>query len=996
MLLAYRQVWIVSFALLSILIMLLPLSPTKADQNLPSVQERADSNIEPVVLEQGKRIERELAGGEAHSYEIKLTAGQFLQVVVEQKGVDVVAILFDPDSKKLVEVNSPNVTQGSETVLTVTEMTGTYHLEVRSLRKTAPAGRYEIKIAELRTTMAQDKERVAAHQIFAEGELLRANGSAESLQKAIEKYQQALQVFQAIHDRDGEVAALHNIGFTYNLLGKHTTALDYLKRAVLLRKDIGDKYAEATTLNTIGFAYYSQGDLEKALDYYKQSLILRRAINDHGGEARTLNNMGLVYNLQGDLEKALDCYRQALPMIKEAGDTDAEAATLNNIGSIYNSLGEKEIALGYYKQVQSIVGGNNPRGEAYTLNNMGSIYSSLGRQQEALDCFNQARPIMKNIGERRGEAYTLNNIGLVYNSLGATEKALDCFNQASLYMNDIKDYRGVAATLNNIGAVYYSLGQTEKALGYYNQALLIVQDVKDRSGEAYTLNNIGSVYNLLGERQKALNYYNQALMIRKDIKDRSGEAYTLNNIGSIYYSLKEEQKALDCYKKALVLMKDVGDRSGEAKVIYNLARFERDQNNLVEAQAKVEAAIKLSESIRISVINQELRSSYFASVQEQYEFYIDLLMQLHQQNPSAGYYALAFEASERARARSLLELLTESHAEIRQGVDIQLVEKEKSLQQRLTDKAEILVRLKNSKGKESQVITLEKEINQLTTEFQQVQTEIRQKSPRYAALTQPQPLSLKEIQEQVLDQDTLLLEYALGKENSYLWAVTTTSISSYRLPKREEIEALAKNVYQLVSSYENALTNTENTYWQAATKLSQIIFGPVANQLGKKRLLIVSDGVLQHIPFAGLPLPTNTSTRKGRKTAVTVRPLFIDHEIINEPSASTVAILRRELTGRQSATKTVVVLADPVFSPDDMRVKRVPEKAAYSNTQPIEPVSESIKELSLTRSLLGVDGRGTLARLHFSRDEADAIRALVGTSEYKEALDFDANLATAT
>ncbi|MEW6735246.1 MAG: CHAT domain-containing protein [Acidobacteriota bacterium] len=836
MLLINRRVWIVSFALLSLLVMFISMV-TKADQSSPSVQGGAYSSTEPIVLEQGKTIKRELAGGEVHSYEIKLTAGQFLHIIVEQKGIDVEAVLFGVDGKQIIQVDSPNGTQGSEPILFIAEATGNYLLEVHSLVKTAFPGRYEIKILDLRTAISEDMDRITGCRIFAEGALIRRRGTVEAFVKAIEKYKEAIQFFQASNDHSREAATLHSIGTVYSALGEKQKALDYLSQSLLLKKAIGDRAGEAATLNNIGLVYDTLGEKQKALDYYNQTLLLENAVNNRAGEAVALNNIGRIYDMLGEKQKALDYLSQSLLLKKAIGDHAGEATTLLNISKIYYSLGEK---------------------------------------QRALDYCNQILPIVRAIGV----------------------------------------YHVEAATLISIGSIYYSLGEKQRALDYYNQALSRIE-----------------------------------------------------TIGS--YSL-------------------------QTTIFYCLARFERDNGNLIESQRKMEKAIKLYESLRTSIINQDLRATFFAERQERYEFYIDLLMQLHQSNSFVGYDALALEASERARARGLLELLTESRADIRQGVALDLIEKEKGLQQRLIDKTELLVHLKNNKGKEAEIAVLEREVDLLTAEFQQVQTEIRQKSLRYKTLTQPQPLSLKEIQEQVLDNDTLLLEYSLGKENSYLWAVTRTSISSYKLPKREEIETLAKNVYQLVSSYENALTNTENTYWQAATKLSQVILEPVAKQLGKKRLLIVSDGVLQYIPFAALPLPTNTPARKERKAAVIPTPLFLNHEIISEPSASTVAVLRRELSGRQPAAKAVAVLADPVFSADDMRVKRVPEKAAYSNTQSTEPVSESIKELSLTRSLLDVYGRGTLARLHFSRDEADAIRALVGTSEYKEALDFDANLATAT
>src|SRR5207237_1905725 len=133
-----------------------------------------------------------------------------------------------------------------------------------------------------------------------------------------------------------------------------------------------------------------------------------------------------------------------------------------------------------------------------------------------------------------------------------------------------------------------------------------------------------------------------------------------------------------------------------------------------------------------------------------------------------------------------------------QGVDPKLVARERALQLQLNASAQRQIQLLSGPHTEEQANAIAKEIDTLTTEFQQVETQIRQTSPRYAALTQPQPLTLKEIQTQVLDADTVLLEYALGTDRSYLWAVTPTSITSYELPQRAEIEAAAIEFYKYV------------------------------------------------------------------------------------------------------------------------------------------------------------------------------------------------------
>src|SRR5262249_29438637 len=152
-------------------------------------------------------------------------------------------------------------------------------------------------------------------------------------------------------------------------------------------------------------------------------------------------------------------------------------------------------------------------------------------------------------------------------------------------------------------------------------------------------------------------------------------------------SLGETQKALEKFNEALPLSRAVGDLNGEAAALLGIARVEQIRGNLTQARQTVEQAVGLIESLRTNISGQELRASFFASRQEFFESYIDVLMQMHTQNPAGAFDAVALAVSERARARSLLELLKESRADIRQGVDSSLLERERSLQQRLNARA---------------------------------------------------------------------------------------------------------------------------------------------------------------------------------------------------------------------------------------------------------------------------------------------------------------------
>ncbi|MEG4495528.1 CHAT domain-containing protein [Microcoleus sp. D3_18_C4] len=717
------------------------------------------------------------------------------------------------------------------------------------------------------------------------------------------------------------------------------------------------------------------------LTCYEWSLPLLRATGDRSGEANTLNNIGSVYSRLGEKQKALEYYSQSLPLSRAVGDRGREAITLVSIGSVYSRLGEKQKALEYYSQSLALYRAVGDRGgEATTLTNIGQVYSELGERQKALEYYSQSLPLSRAVGNRSGEAATLTSIGQVYSGLGEKQKALEYYSQSLALFRAVGDRSGEAATLTSIGVVYSELGEQQKALEYYSQSLPLKRAVGDRAGEASTLNNIGSVYSELGEQQKALEYYSQSLPLKRAVGDRAGEAVTLNNIGSVYSELGEKQKALEYYSESLPLLRAVGDQAGEAVTLYNMAVSKRDQGNLTEALNDFESSLKIIENLRTKIASPELRSSYFVTVQNYYESYIDLLMQLHKTNPKSGYDTKALEASERSRARSLLELLFESNANIREGISPDLLQQEKSLQQQLDAiEKQRIATISSPNPNPTKIAEIDSGRLALLQQYQQLQTKIRTASPRYAALTQPQPLTLPEIQKQILDKNTILLQYSLGKDRSYLWVVTSTGVTSYELPKRAAIETAAKDFLEAITN--PIQRDIPQQVAQASANLGQVILQPAAAQLGNKRLLIVADGVLHYTPFQALTLAPTA----GENTNV---PLIAEHEIITLPSASSLAILRQNYGDRKPPTRSLAILADPVFSPDDERIKG---KITHATTEKLEA-----NNLGLNRSLRASNRQWPPERLPFTRQEAQTISSLFPPALSSQKIDFDANRTTAT
>ncbi len=419
---------------------------------------------------------------------------------------------------------------------------------------------------------ATDVDRArAADRLFNQGAQLRAQGTAESLRLAIEKYEEGLRIRQPLGDRRGEASTRNLIGVLWNELGEKQPALDCFNQALQLSRLINDRIGQATALTYLGVVNSDLGERRRALDQFRQAHAIWRELRDERKEAGALINLGTLYRDLGDKRQALDCFNQALAIRQRANDRAGQETALTNLGAIYSDLGERERALDLFQQAIALWReAGDARGEAATLNNIGVVYSNLGEKQQALDCFERALKLRRALPDRRDEATTLHNLGVVFSDLDDKRRALDCFNLALQLRRELGDRSGQAATLNSLGFIYSALGDKRQALDYCRQALSLRRALGDRSGQGYTLNNIGAIHSALGETEQALDCFNRAFALWRGTSDRSGQALALTNIGVIRSDLGKRQEAVGLFDQALALRQQLGDRSGEAAARNNL------------------------------------------------------------------------------------------------------------------------------------------------------------------------------------------------------------------------------------------------------------------------------------------------------------------------------------------------------------------------------------------------------------------------------------------
>jgi CHAT domain-containing protein/Tfp pilus assembly protein PilF len=904
-------VLVVRFTLLGFILWLCPTLCAQSASTIPTVPPL----VQPEPLKLDEPLHRTISPGETQAYKIKLAAGQYLHLEIDQEQAQLTVVLLAPDGKELERRGNP-VDNRSTPLSFVAPADGSYGIEIRLDKSDAPARNddskkdYNIRLEQLRPSEPDDSKRIMAERADNEGDQLRAQGTGPSRHEAIAHYETALAGWTDLGDEKRQASTLSNIGRVYYDLGEDPKALDYWNQELGLHRTLRNQIGEGNALASIGTIYTRSGDNQKALEYFNPAIDKLHAGGDKHNEGTVLDHMAVVYFRLGQTEKALDYFQQALPLEHETGERSAEAATLINTGTLYSSIGDPQKALA-------------------------STRAGLDLEQAA--------------GDRNMQAAALNRIASLYWQLGEWDQALESQKKALGLIKAAGDHGGEAAILNNMGTSYRGLGDGEKALAYHQAALPILR-AAGLLQEASALENIGLVFTDMGKFEKALEYYQQALQLFEKRNSSRAAAEVLNYMGDTCLKLGDTGKSLEFWNRALPAAHAAGDRVLEASVLTGIGRVQFKLGNLDEAQARLDSALEMTETIRTAWIGPDMAAFYTSTVRDRYELQIELLMQRHRESD-------AFEASERARARSLLQLLGENHADIREGVDRALLEHERRLQSALRAQSERRIRTQDS--------ALEKDLDALTAEYREVEAQIRSASPRYAALMQPQPLSLADIQKHVLDPDTLLLEYALGEERSFVWAVTPDSFTTYELPARPKLEAAARRAYRDLSARQRT---TDAGTPDATVVLSRMLLAPVARELGKKRLVVVADGALEYIPFAALPSP---SERR--------RPLIADHEIVNLPSASTVALLRRDLEARKPAPRLIAVLADPVFNPNDPRVAHSGH-AAVTRAEP-ENLERSADDI----------GVPSFERLLASRREADTIVALAGKENSLEAVDFDAS-----
>lgn len=454
------------------------MTPADVQGSPPARQAAADPGESVISLAPSMVVQRELAGGQTHTYQISLSNGQYANLIVEQQGIDVSVQVFDPASKLLAEFDSETRKQADEHVALAAELTGTYQVRVKAKYAKDPAGKYAIRLLEIRPATQQDRSLFIARQLNTQ---CQAQYDAGNYDNMLELAKKALVSAEgAVGPDDAYVGELAGwLGFAQWLRGDIEKAALSLQRAIRIDEaTLGKENPQtALALERLGVLYaysdeYPKGEeaLQRALDITQKTLG-----SDSPRFASCLADSSILHQRRGDYSRALLEVQRALAIDQQKLEPDDRAIIkrMDALGDLYMDLEDFDRAVPVLEQTLKLeeqkLGPDHPS-TSHSLQNLGIIARRRKQYDLALDYLWRSEKIReRTFGPRHSATATLLvNIGNVYDSQGDYPKAIETFQRALDILDSAAGpyHEWTLMTLGNLARASAAQGDTLDAVQY--------------------------------------------------------------------------------------------------------------------------------------------------------------------------------------------------------------------------------------------------------------------------------------------------------------------------------------------------------------------------------------------------------------------------------------------------------------------------------------------------------------------------------------------------
>ena len=556
-------------------------------------------------LRPGQVLSRDIKGGESHNYQIKLKTNEFLRVVVDQQGIDVVVSLLDARGKLVVERDRPNGKNGEESLSAEAPAAGVYRVEITALEKDAPAGKYKLLVENPRTVTANDKKRIAAESAFQEGMKLLETQTKEARTVAAAKYETASNLWREIGDDYGLGFTLTQLVLIYRAIGQYKLALEVGDGALEFLRVRKDLAGEGELLAALGESANALGQVDEGLRFYERALPIFQALGEKRGEAWLLQKIGTIWDKREDHQKALDFFIRSLEIEKN------QPQTLFDVGFIYYRMGNKEKELDYYLQAFRLIAPMETRDatvlkvKVMLAQDIVGLLVDLGKKKElveftrlALELTSEPNQGSSDLLESR-DRMKANATTLVLILSLTADPRVDQATKISIFEELIAYYRSVGdrtRQANLLTSLSVTTLDKQKSISYLIQALEIFNDLKDKKGEANTLLLLGLFHEGFKNPEKARIYLERGIFLSSVIRDKDGEGMGLSLLSTYWKDRGDHPRAIFFGKKAVDrfqrVRQDIQKTSGTHKEKYQreIGTFYRTLSEVLVANGRIAEA----------------------------------------------------------------------------------------------------------------------------------------------------------------------------------------------------------------------------------------------------------------------------------------------------------------------------------------------------------------------------------------------------------------------
>jgi len=727
-----------------------------------------------------------------------------------------------------------------------------------------------------------------------------------------------------------------------------------------------------TLFFTLSFAFSFVADLNAQIDSIHQPKIdsFKLKIYAHQEKKQLIDwmyawlDLGRFYRQkEGNRRKTIACTDSILVNIWRAPQTRKEEEewmwlfqgrgyNFKRLGHYADAKAAYEIA--YAKSVELNI--ENDEVGTYIFRELGNIYTRFGDYEQAIKLHSL---FLKTANNSNNKADAHADLASAYRWKKNFIKSIAEY-QKGLQIEGISEpTRGLL--LNGLADVQNEQGDLDNCLKTLELAQIALKDITSSVAKLRLINTYilkGKVFSKLQEKQAAVAAFNQALFFaNQSYKTQKRREFAKIYIqkGEHFLRTKETDKALVAFQKALQAVvpnfaKNNPEEHPDASSFYaensiwealvgKATAFEqqyqktKEDTALKNALTCLELTNRVEDLMRQDYWNQSASLGLLEERRKDREKAIGLAYKLYTQTLNKEFVEMAFQLAEKSKSMLLLENIRGIAASNQLNLPDSLLAKERQIQENLLICREDLKKVK-SKIDSLQIVLLEKEERILEVRYQQFKAYLQEAYPNYFALKHDtKTIAIAEVQQQLIDDKTLFLEYFIAEEVVYVFAIQKDKADFYQLKKAENFQ---ENIAFLVRSIGQFKEDFEafQLFSKKAFKVFQQLIEPIKNYRKFEKLVIVPDEILHYLPFEVL-LTQATNFSEVRYDEL---PYFVFDHAINYGYSATLLV---ESQKRELANKASMFLG---FSPTFGSVKQSDYGADLENL----PYNQQlVKELKL-------------------------------------------------